>query len=338
MTIIYRTFFLICFGLLIGCADENSKIEELVNESEDQRDFNEKHSDAKSAVGQWEYSEQEHVLSIDISDSELACMEITGGNTLVFDVESMSETEMVTFLQNDDSDNEDGDEIVWTRQGEGSGISGSWLNVEDNGIEYLLTLDEDGTAILSLSQVDCSDDDKDDTGYFTDEGCYVDALPELTIAADGQVDDWETGDATPVKINDAVDDSSAEKTGDEIKALYLAQDSKALAIRIELAEPVNTDFRLQGGEYGGSYDISLGTEHDSRGFQIWYEEGEGWKTGMSESGIGLGVLNDNIEMTIDWDVLGGRGQVFSLRVQVQDCSQGMPCDLYDDGPCFSEAN
>lgn len=69
--------------------------------------------------------------------------------------------------------------------------------------------------------------------------CPLPAFAEASITLDGQVDDW--AGVEPLAL-DAQGDDSALFTGDDLRAVYVAQSATDLFVRIDLWDDANTSF------------------------------------------------------------------------------------------------
>ena len=71
------------------------------------------------------------------------------------------------------------------------------------------------------------------------DDCLLPAFAEASITLDAQVGDW--AEVAPFAL-DAQGDDSPQFTGDDLRAVYLAQSSEDLFVRVDLWEDVNTNF------------------------------------------------------------------------------------------------
>ena len=79
-------------------------------------------------------------------------------------------------------------------------------------------------------------------------------IPTQNIDVDGDPNDWTGIDAL---ATDPQGDDPINFTGDDIQALYVAQDAENLYIRMDLWENVNTDFRNEQTPFGGRYILAI---------------------------------------------------------------------------------
>ncbi|HUE73101.1 MAG TPA: hypothetical protein VMP01_19610 [Pirellulaceae bacterium] len=87
--------------------------------------------------------------------------------------------------------------------------------------------------------------------------CLLPAFPQASITLDAEVGDW-TG-VEPLAV-DAQGDDSPLFTGDDLRAVYVAQSSTDVFVRVDLWEDVNRNFRNGYAEEGkdGRYNLRLG--------------------------------------------------------------------------------
>lgn len=79
----------------------------------------------------------------------------------------------------------------------------------------------------------------EDDSDFDEDVCLLPAFSAASITLDGQVGDWDG--ITPLAVG-AQGDDSPELTGDDLRAVYVAQSSEDLFVRVDLWESVNTNF------------------------------------------------------------------------------------------------
>lgn len=87
--------------------------------------------------------------------------------------------------------------------------------------------------------------------------CLLPAFPQVSITLDAEVGDW--AGVEPLAV-DAQGDDSPLFTGDDLRAVYVAQSSTDVFVRVDLWEDVNRTFRNGYPAEGkdGRYDIRLG--------------------------------------------------------------------------------
>jgi hypothetical protein len=289
--------------------------------SADQRQFLDDHPDAASAVGSFTHDASSGELVLMLKDSELACG-LEAETTLDFSVISVDEDTLVTKLSGGENT------VTWSRVGAGEGVTGTWKSV-DRETTYLLTLTADGELLLSVDGQDeasCGDDGKSNTGYTTEDGCYVDRMPTATITVDGEIDDWSS--VKPVE--DSETDSASAAGGDELAALYVASSEALLFVRVQFAESIE-----HGVLPSGSWEIGWSTEQGLGKLRVRNEHGA---LGVfdGKGGEQVAAVGGELELSIPWRNLGGRTQL--LRLQASVISDEPGADPLDDGLCFSEAN
>ena len=81
--------------------------------------------------------------------------------------------------------------------------------------------------------------DGDANGDEDDLTCSLPAFASANITLDGEVGDWAGVD--PFEVDEQGDDSP-DFTGDDLRALYVAQSATHLFMRLDLWENVNTNF------------------------------------------------------------------------------------------------
>ena len=87
------------------------------------------------------------------------------------------------------------------------------------------------------------------------DDCLLPAFSDASITLDGQVGDWSG--VEPLALDPQGDDSP-QFTGDDLRAVYVAQTSQDLFVRVDLWEDVNTNFgNGPVDEENGRYDIVL---------------------------------------------------------------------------------
>ena len=111
-----------------------------------------------------------------------------------------------------------------------------------------------GVVVLVLGVTAC---DSSSTPTSPDEfGCRLPAFSVASITLDGQVGDW--AGVEPLALDEQGDDSP-QFTGDDLRAVYVAQSSEDLFVRVDLWENVNRAFgngTIQDRE-DGRYHIRL---------------------------------------------------------------------------------
>ena len=113
-----------------------------------------------------------------------------------------------------------------------------------------------------------------------EDDCRLPAFPDASITLDGQVGDW--AGVEPFAL-DAQGDDSPQFTGDDLRAVYVAQSSEDLFVRVDLWEDVNTNFgNGPPDEENGRYNLRLdnvGPFHDLNvGIAFDVDRGE-WSVG-----------------------------------------------------------
>ena len=174
--------------------------------------------------------------------------------------------------------------------------------------------------------------------------CSPFSIPSATITVDGDPGDWSSID--PALIDPEGDDS-VSYTGDDIKALYLAQDSDNLYLRMDLWENVNTNFANGPPPNEGAYYFTLYNDgtypdlHLSVGFDFWQTNSQ-WCLGCNDSGVPeelvsydlVGVNGSVIEVKAPLSTLGNPTSFENIRAEVNDCCVPSPVAL-DDMPCLA---
>ncbi len=144
------------------------------------------------------------------------------------------------------------------------------------------------------------DDDElapDEDGPAQDEEgldeCLLPAFPQASITLDAQVGDW--AGVAPFALDEQGDDSS-QFTGDDLRAVYVAQSSEDLFVRVDLWEDVNRNFgNGPPDEEYGRYNVlinSVGSfPHLVAGIAFDRDVGE-WSVGHNGAN---GVAPDGLE-------------------------------------------
>jgi len=324
----------------VNCGSKESTVENEASEREvdagvesipAQSAFVAEHSDAESAVANYTLADDGSSLSIQFGASGFECDGPEAGDDVVMEIVELTDDTLVVSMN--------GDELTWKRQGEGSEIYGTWAVLDESGEpEFLMSIEKDGDLVISGLPEECDDDEPQ--GYTTDDGCFADQLPTgANIEADGYLDDWRESDV--VAIQDPTDDSSPERDGDEIRELRVTSSEQALYILLSLDEPVSESFRMMSGEFGGAYNISV--RHDGDGGRTsdltiaFQEDGDNgqWRLLNGSDGAVIGIADQAIELEVSWQALGNPETIYEIQATTQDCANGPPCEIFDQGPCFS---
>ena len=136
-------------------------------------------------------------------------------------------------------------------------------------------------------------------------------IPTATITVDGDPGDWTGIDPL---VSDPQGDDSPDYTGDDIRALYAAQDAEHLYLRMDLWENVNTNFQNEQPPNDGFYllFVSSNADFEYMFMGITYDSVESaWRLGNNESlpqGLGgfeyVGVAGSVIELKIPFAMIG----------------------------------
>jgi hypothetical protein len=174
--------------------------------------------------------------------------------------------------------------------------------------------------------------------------CSPFSIPSATITVDGDAGDWSGIDPA---LTDPQGDDSVSYTGDDIEALYLAQDSENLYLRMDLWENVNTSFANGPPPHEGAYEFTLYNDGTYPGlrftvaFDFWQTNSQ-WCLGCNDSGVPaelvgydlVGVNGSVIEVKTPLSTLGNPTNFDNISAEVNDCCVDSPVAL-DDMPCVA---
>ncbi len=144
-------------------------------------------------------------------------------------------------------------------------------------------------------------------------------IQTATITVDGDPGDWLGIDPL---VSDPPDDDSPDYTGDDIKALYAAQDAEHLYLRMDLWENVNTNFRNEQPPNDGLYYFLVSSNADFAAMfmGINYENVDSaWRLRNNESmpqGLEgfeyVGVAGSVIELKLPFAMIGTPTAYFDI--------------------------
>ncbi len=154
-------------------------------------------------------------------------------------------------------------------------------------------------------------------------------IPTKTINVDGNPDDWS---GINVLVTDAQGDDSPSYTGDDIKALYVAQDTENLYLRLDLWDNVNTNFGNGPSPNEGIYQFSVNSDgpYDRMQLGIGYDYAiSQWSLGYNGSssdvpqgleGPGyIGVSGGIIELKLPFALIGTPSNYSGIEAEVNNC-------------------
>jgi hypothetical protein len=162
----------------------------------------------------------------------------------------------------------------------------------------------------------------DPDGEVREDDCFLSAFSEASISLDGQVEDW--AGVEPL-ATDPQGDDSPQFTGDDLRAVYVAQTSQDLFVRVDLWENVNTNFgNGPPDEEFGRYAIRLNNvgSFPSMSVGIAYDSDRGeWSAGHNGASTGVPI--------------GLEGPTF-VAVVGSVIEFGVPLSLIDNPAGFTE--
>jgi hypothetical protein len=174
--------------------------------------------------------------------------------------------------------------------------------------------------------------------------CSPFLIPTETITVDGDAGDWSSIDAA---LEDPQGDDSVGYTGDDIQALYLAQDSDNLYLRMDLWENVNPIFGNGPPPNEGTYEFTLYNDGIYPGLRFTvaydvFDTNSQWCLGCNDSGVPaeligpdlVGVSGSVIEVKVPLSTLGNPTYFDEIRAEVNNCCVPSPVVL-DDMPCLA---
>ena len=158
-------------------------------------------------------------------------------------------------------------------------------------------------------------DGDEDAGEPFDNTCLLPPFAAASITLDGLVDDWAGVD--PLALDEQGDDSPLF-TGDDLRAVYVAQSSQDLFVRVDLWETVNTNFGNGpvDEEYGrynivienvGSFpriDLGIAFDVDAGGWSVGHNGASSQVPDGLEGPTFVAVVESVIEFGVPLGLIG----------------------------------
>ncbi len=179
--------------------------------------------------------------------------------------------------------------------------------------------------------------------------CSRVSLPTAAIVVDGDPGDW--AGIAPV-INDPQGDDSPHYTGDDIQAMYIAEDAEHLYVRMDLWEDASQRFGNGPAPEDGRYEIRIhgdtmvndfefGIAYDGYGIQQWGLGANGSNgTNVPPELRGpefVGVHENVIELRVPLASLGNPDTYLAIWGRTRNCCATDPILTLDVTDCVSTA-